>query len=47
MANIAMTPEQQSINQPSRLTLFLRYMRRNKGLALGLLILDAGRIVRE
>ena len=41
MANIAMTPEQQSIHQPSGLTLFLRYMRRNKGLALGVLILVA------
>lgn len=41
MANIAMTSEQQSIHQPSGLTLFLRYMRRNKGLALGVLILLA------
>ncbi|KKC32267.1 maltose ABC transporter permease [Devosia psychrophila] len=36
-----MTPEQQSIHHPSGLTLFLRYMRRNKGLALGVLILLA------
>ena len=39
MANIAMTPEQQSIHQPSSFVLFMRYMRRNKGLALGVLIL--------
>lgn len=38
MANIAMIPEQ-SVVQPSRLVLFLRYLRRNKGLALGLIIL--------
>lgn len=39
MANIAMTPEQQSIQQPSNLVLMLRYLRRNKGLALGVIIL--------
>jgi len=39
MANIAMTPEQQSIQQPSSIILVLRYLRRNKGLALGVIIL--------
>lgn len=33
--------EPQAIRQPSSLTLFLRYMRRNKGLALGVIILVA------
>ena len=41
MANIAMTPEQQSIRQPSSIVLVLRYLRRNKGLALGVIILLA------
>jgi peptide/nickel transport system permease protein len=39
MANIAMIPEQQRIEQPSPLVLALRYLRRNKGLALGVIIL--------
>lgn len=39
MANIAMTPEQHSIQQPSSIILVLRYLRRNKGLALGVIIL--------
>lgn len=39
MANIAMIPEQQSLDQPNGFVLFMRYLRRNKGLALGLIIL--------
>jgi peptide/nickel transport system permease protein len=39
MTTTSMASEPQAVQQPSNLTLFLRYMRRNKGLALGVLIL--------
>jgi peptide/nickel transport system permease protein len=40
MATIAMTSDtQERVRQPSQLTLFLRYLRRNKSLAIGLAVL--------
>ena len=41
MTTVAMAPEPYAIQQPSSLTLFLRYLGRNKGLALGAAILLA------
>ena len=38
MATIAI-PQTQQIQRPSRLTIFLRYLRRNPGLAIGLTII--------
>ncbi|MGV8832130.1 MAG: ABC transporter permease [Devosia sp.] len=39
MANITMSSQDETIDQPSRIVLVLRYLRRNKGLALGVIIL--------
>ncbi len=39
MTTTSMASEPQAVAQPSSLTLFLRYLRRNKGLAVGILIL--------
>ena len=41
MANIALSSDQTPTRQPGRLELLLRYLRRNKGLAVGLVILLA------
>src|SRR3954471_5499064 len=41
MANITMVPADQTISQPGKVTLFFRYLRRYKGLALGVIILVA------
>lgn len=41
MTTTSMASAPEAIKQPSNLTLFLRYLRRNKGLALGVLILVA------
>ncbi|WP_375451806.1 ABC transporter permease [uncultured Devosia sp.] len=41
MANITMASEAQTIQQPGKIVLFFRYLRRNKGLALGVIILVA------
>ena len=41
MANIALSSDQTPTLQPGRLELLLRYLRRNKGLAVGLVILLA------
>lgn len=41
MTTVSMASEPQAIRQPSTIELFFRYLRRNKGLALGVLILVA------
>src|SRR4051812_42718483 len=41
MANITMVSPAPAINQPGKVVLFFRYLRRNKGLALGVIILVA------
>jgi peptide/nickel transport system permease protein len=41
MTNIAVAQDNSAVTQPSSLRLFLRYLRRNKGLAVGVLILLA------
>ncbi|MDB5589003.1 MAG: Peptide/nickel transport system permease protein [Devosia sp.] len=41
MANITMVSPSPTISQPSNVVLFFRYLRRNKGLALGVIILVA------
>jgi peptide/nickel transport system permease protein len=39
VANITMSSQDETIDQPSKIVLVLRYLRRNKGLALGVIIL--------